>query len=485
MMIVHSHQEKPYIHLFSSNGYSFVLDLHTNRIFSLSVKEAEVIDKWLSDEELARLSSDYPDEVAEIEHLRDQGIFCTELPKELGFGASWDYIKETILNRRMQTVLEITQQCNLRCRYCTYGGGFTDHRVHSAKTMPEKVIRSAIDDSIKCGNMNDRIVFGFYGGEPLLCFDLIKMAVSYANSKVDSKAEIDYNITTNGTLITKEIALFLRKQNFNVLVSLDGPRYIHDRFRVYANGAGSYEKTLTGLRILLNIYPLDLHHKIGISVVVPSTKWITSVKKLWDDEPWLPKALRVQLSVLDAPDGFSMPAPPSDVPDSIRAIWLSYIKTRTQEEPLLSGRLFDPIMAKLHQRARYDDCRERFPLNGCCIPGARRVFVQTDGIYRVCERAHGTPQIGSVSQGVDLSRVKQLIDEYSSSSFHDCSKCFAISVCNQCYNAAYESGRFSKEKKRLACSSLRTAIDSYLEDYGLISQQYQYKLDDWSEIVIG
>lgn len=83
---------------------------------------------------------------------------------------------------------------------------------------------------------------GFYGGEPLLNFELIERAVEYAKKLFGE--DMSFAITTNATLVNDKIAEYFAKNNFNIIISLDGPQEMHDANRLMVNGTGSFEKQL-------------------------------------------------------------------------------------------------------------------------------------------------------------------------------------------------------------------------------------------------
>ncbi|MCP4365623.1 MAG: radical SAM protein [Planctomycetes bacterium] len=443
-----------------------------------------MIEKWLMGAELADLSKVYPKEVAEIDGLRDHGLFCCEPPRDLAFGIDWDGICDKILHERKNTVVELTQRCNLRCKYCTFGGGFKDHRTLSSREMSTELLEKTIDSALSHGDKLDEIGIRFYGGEPLSAFELLQGAVLYAQRRASGK-KVRFSVTTNATLIDKPRARFLRDAGFSVIVSVDGPQYMHDRYRVYPNGKGSYADTLKGLKTLLDVYPPNLHNKISLNMVVPSSEWIAHLEGLWDDEPWLPRTLRAQATRVEAPGGLDLPPrPSSSASQSLKEEWLSCIKKKETGRTTLGVETFDMSLARLHQRPTFARYRQTFFPNGCCIPGARKIYVQVDGTYQICERVHGVPTIGSVTQGINFSQIKRIIEEYSQLSLQDCKDCSVISICGLCYLHAYKSGRFDIKTKRKACSVMKRSREQNLKLYGLISQKYPDKLDEWDKVKI-
>ncbi|MFZ3070522.1 MAG: radical SAM protein [Anaerolineaceae bacterium] len=115
--------------------------------------------------------------------------------------------------------------------------------------MTWKVAKRALDflweHSIDSGEVN----VGFYGGEPLLEFPLIQKVVGYSKYLFWGK-QLTFSITTNGTLLNPEIILFFQEHNFSLGISLDGPKEINDRNRVFANGKGTFDSVLHNINLL-------------------------------------------------------------------------------------------------------------------------------------------------------------------------------------------------------------------------------------------
>lgn len=95
--------------------------------------------------------------------------------------------------------------------------------------------------------------FGFFGGEPLLCFDLIQKTIAFIRQKEgETKNLVSLNIVTNGTLLNKSILGYIKKENINLCLSIDGPENVHNTNRIYKDGRGSYEDTFQSLKLVLN-----------------------------------------------------------------------------------------------------------------------------------------------------------------------------------------------------------------------------------------
>jgi uncharacterized protein len=349
--------------------------------------------------------------------------------------------------------------------------------------MSESVIESAVLAALSHGDRLDEIVIGFYGGEPLSAWGSLVTAVRTAQKHCGSK-RVRFSLTTNGTLLDDPKCRFLSDCGAHVLVSLDGPSALHDRHRVFPDGRGSYTETLRGLKCLLDAYPLENHSLIALNMVVPGPEWFTELERLWEDEPWIPATLQAQANVVTPPGGYKYPVAPAGChAELLEQRWLARLENGAQAQTTLSCSQIDVPLARLHQRSIFRDRQGFFP-NGCCVPGLRRIYVETDGTYRLCERVHGLPKLGNVTEGLDFEAIQQLVHDFCVKSLADCQSCWAVSLCRLCYGDAYECGVFNLEKKRRACEGMRNALQRELQLYCLTSLHHPSTLEEWTRFQI-
>ncbi len=471
-----------WIHRICVDGRDFIHDVLSNRIFSLDSSESEVLERWLAGESLEALHDLFPREVEGIEALRNDGVLCFHPPEKLAFGIGWDEIAHNILHRRDSTVIELTQQCNMRCRYCTFGGGFEDHRIHSNRRMSTEMLLQVVDSALAHSDELPNLKLGFYGGEPLLAFETLATGVRYALEKGKT---LRYSVTTNGTLIDERKARFLNETDATVLVSIDGPSSLHDLFRRSARGRPTHKRVSRGLRTLLDVYGPERRHKIGLNMVVPSLGWVPVLDELWKERPWLPRNLRAKFSLVNTPEGLELPLPPSEAATNKMAEnWLRELHAGRRTSDKVGFRSIDDRMLRFHKRHRFTGGELHYFPNGCCIPGQHKVYVAANGTYEICERVHGVPSIGSLARGMDMDRIRQLIEEYNRQSFGDCQACSSVSNCGLCYKDAYGNGRFDIEKKRRACLDVKAGLRRDLSLYCSIGLYAPQTLDawDWEEL---
>ena len=174
--------------------------------------------------------------IAEIEELIENGLLYS------------DDIYKPIRDRKTKNppvkalCLHMAHDCDLRCRYCFAGtGAFHGER----GLMPFEVAKKAIDFVIKNSQDRKNIEIDFFGGEPVLNFDVVKKTVEYAESEGEKKNKnFRFTITTNGLAITDEQIEYINKHMSNVVLSCDGRQETNDKNRKTVDGQGTYDKII-------------------------------------------------------------------------------------------------------------------------------------------------------------------------------------------------------------------------------------------------
>lgn len=165
--------------------------------------------------------------------------------------------------RRAQLWFHVTNACNLRCRYCYVDKDTTGMTVDDAVRIAEKVCRDAFAHGY------DGINLKFAGGEPLVGYAEVQAIVARIEQLAEREPQfrsVTFSILTNATLVTPEIARYLRDKNIIAGVGLDGIGAVNDRERVTSSGRGSFDRALAGIRHLTDV---DMHPAITC-VVTPS-----------------------------------------------------------------------------------------------------------------------------------------------------------------------------------------------------------------------
>lgn len=150
-------------------------------------------------------------------------------------------VEEIFAERRLRSLnIALTERCNFRCRYGVYSGAFSRRRTHSDKTLSLENGRQIVDWFVRYSAAEPEVALGFYGGEVLLEFATLKNLTAYAERRLGARL-VRVGFTTNGAALTPEICAYIQANDkIKISVTLNGPAEIHDRDRVFADGAPSF-----------------------------------------------------------------------------------------------------------------------------------------------------------------------------------------------------------------------------------------------------
>lgn len=480
---------KPFIKKLKNNHGFYVYDVNSNRILKISEIVYDCLEffGWLDDAHIEKkLSSQYRVEDVRIalkklhKLKKAENLFSGNRINKLSRNHRPNQVAKKLNSQCEHLILEITQSCNMDCRYCSYSGHYYFNRKHSNMSLDINTAKKAIDWFFAHSNEAVSPSVGFYGGEPLLESTLIKDIVKYINGHRDRREDLLFSMTTNGTLLNQKIQDFLVKNNVLLLVSLDGPRHIHDKHRRTIGGKGTFDIIMNNLREFKNRYPDYYNERMGISVVVSSSARYMKIYRFFEDHPELFDSVRFNIAALSLqysdmkPESFDF-----DDGSQIRNLWDLTVdqmkRGLRQVHPFLQNLFFRRIL-RFHRRPLEFLGDFSFP-NGCCIPGHQRVFVKADGTMAVCERVTDDFKIGDVDHGIDIPGIMALEDKYCRQNIASCQECFALRFCSLCYANENNSTMLSEEKKYL-CQDIRQSIEMgltwYLElledDTGIIEE---------------
>ncbi len=233
------------VHQYKNNGYDIVLDVNSGAIHVVDDVTYDVIAMYEShsrDEIVETLGAQYGTDVTaeaydEVQELVDAGELFTKDSYE-------DYIMD--FKKRPTVVkalcLHIAHDCNLACRYCFAEEGEYHGR---RELMSFEVGRAALDFLIANSGNRRNLEVDFFGGEPLMNWQVVKDLVAYGREqeqKFDKRFR--FTLTTNGVLLNDEVMEFCNREMANVVLSIDGRKEVHDRMRPFRGGAGSYDRVV-------------------------------------------------------------------------------------------------------------------------------------------------------------------------------------------------------------------------------------------------
>ncbi|MCR4717359.1 MAG: thioether cross-link-forming SCIFF peptide maturase [Lachnospiraceae bacterium] len=251
------------IHQYQSNGYNIVMDVCSGAVHVVDDVTYFLLEKYaaiyqeinpddekkqrdLTEEEisniLSELSDKYPldelkESLKEIEELKDEGmLFAPDTYRNMVF----EFKKRKTIVKAL--CLNISHDCNLACRYCFASEGEYNG---SRGLMSLEVGKAALDFLVANSGNRRNLEVDFFGGEPLMNWEVIKQVVEYGRSleKTHDK-KFRFTLTTNGVLINDDVIEFANREFVNVVMSIDGRKEVNDYMRPFRGGQGSYDKIL-------------------------------------------------------------------------------------------------------------------------------------------------------------------------------------------------------------------------------------------------
>lgn len=358
-------------------------------------------------------------------------------------------------------VLNVSNRCNMGCHYC-YGGGFQD--LQSGQQMSWSVAKRSVDFLLQRAGSRRKVTLVFFGGEPLLNFELIKRVVLYARRQATERGLfVDFTITTNGTGLTGEVIDFLKRHRFGVTVSLDGPKEIHDRRRVFKNGRGTYEVILPRIRALLDAYR---DRPIGARVTL--TRGVTAVGEIF--------AHLIDLGFAEV--GFSPVTAGPSQGYTLTEAELERVFNEFEElaEQFLKKALNDEYLGFSNLSQIITDFARGTSKTLPCGAGLGLLDVDHNGDIYLCHRFAGTPgaaPLGNVGNGgPSFVRIRTFLNAARTARQTACHQCWIRRMCaGGCYHEALSRYGDPFHPNLHYCDLLRQWMETGLRIYLDIMQR--------------
>lgn len=235
------------IHQYKQGGYNIVLDICSGSVHVVDEVAYDIIALFEANsrEDVLRIAGEkYPEISAEeLAECYDQVLELKEAGKlfaEDSFEPMAGELKQKTAGVVKALCLHIAHTCNLNCEYCFASQG----KYHGERAvMSFEVGKRALDFLIENSGSRRNLEVDFFGGEPLMNFQVVKELVAYARSVEQQKGKnFRFTLTTNGILVDDDVIEWANRECSNVVLSLDGRKEIHDRYRVDYAGNGSWEK---------------------------------------------------------------------------------------------------------------------------------------------------------------------------------------------------------------------------------------------------
>ncbi len=234
------------IHQYKLGGYNIVLDICSGAVHVVDEIAYDIIAVFESlprEEVLAQMAEKYPSvDAADLNECYEQVTALKESGKLFApdtFEPMAGALKQKTSGVVKALCLHIAHTCNLNCSYCFASQG----KYHGDRAvMSFEVGKRALDFLVENSGNRRNLEVDFFGGEPLMNFDVVKQLVAYARSiEKEKNKNFRFTLTTNGVLVDDDVIEFSNREMSNVVLSLDGRKEIHDRYRVDFAGNGSWD----------------------------------------------------------------------------------------------------------------------------------------------------------------------------------------------------------------------------------------------------
>lgn len=385
-----------------------------------------------------------------------------------------------------QITLKVTEQCNMRCEYCIYSEHYPDTKYYSDVYMEWETAKKAIDDYLAHfyhtwkRNNGRKPVIAFYGGEPLLGFNIIKKTVLYVEACY-SQYKFNYTITTNGLLLSDdEISEFLKQHGFWIIVSIDGTKRNHDRYRITRNGKPTYDYIMNIVDEKFSDY--DNIFSVCCYDVTSDLLELTEFYEEMDRRkggkfPPVLRASRINSAFTDFYDNVTNEQF-AEHQRQIEILRNKYLDCILNDEapPIFISLLFSQIFISISERLKFI-ANNPFYCCSCasCVPGDR-LCVESNGVYKICEKTNMQGlEMGTCDEGFNLDLVKNAVCQYNEYILKKCKECNCSRICSLCYASIKTSPTLELDGKNF-CKRTKEFLVNCLAAYTSIAKKKRFNL---------
>lgn len=357
-----------------------------------------------------------------------------------------EHVRKTLANVS-QITFEVTDSCNLKCKYCGYGEFYSNYDMRENKKLDIQSAKLLLDyfkelwNSPLNSSHQQSVYISFYGGEPLLNFPFIKELVNYSRKLNLPRHHIVFSMTTNGILIDRYMD-FLVENQFRMLISLDGEES-DNAYRCYYDGKPAFTDIMRNIEALKNKYPYYFKTYVHFNAVLHNKNSVSRIFHFFKNNfEKIPSVGPLNTSGIRESMKKSFRETYSNVNESL---FKSEDYTYIEQEMFIRLPNIQDLSTFLHRcnSFSYNDYNDLifpekkpplFP-TGTCLPFSRRVFVSVSGKLFPCERIGHQYALGWVNPNkvnIDEGKVADTYNRYFAKLKNQCGQCYLSELCFQC-----------------------------------------------------
>lgn len=436
------------IHKFELNNKKIVLDINSGSVHVVDELIWDIVDLYEKNELvdiIKQLEHKYEEDQIkeacdEVKILVENDLLFSE-PANIG---EINYNKENIVKA---LCLHVAHDCNLKCSYCFASqGDFNGERLHMPLSVGKKALEFLVENS---GNRRNLEV-DFFGGEPLMNFDVVKDLVSYGR-ELENKhnKNFRFTITTNGILLDEEKAKFINENMDNVVLSLDGRKETNDRMRETVSGKGSFDVIVPKFLDFVKLRGDKSYYLRGTftSHNLDFSKDVMFLNELGFD------SVSVEPVVASPENDYALLEEHLDtIVKEYEELSKEYIKAHK------NGKGFDffHFMIDLSQ----GPCFIKRVVG--CGAGVEYLAVTPEGDLYPCHQFVGNEdfKMGNVSDGIQKTELRNEFRQANVFSKEECSSCWAKFYCSGgCHANAYNFNNDIKNPYKIGCEMEKKRIE--------------------------
>lgn len=433
------------IHMFKLNGINTVIDVNSGSIHILDDMVYDLLenDNYKCSEKLDRLIDKYSKEeidegLEDIKYLIDNEMLFTD---------------EVVLKRKIKPVvkamcLNIAHDCNLKCNYCFASqGDFGGQRM----LMPYEIGKKALDLLVKLSENRRNLEVDFFGGEPLMNFEVVKKLVEYGRSiEKEYNKNFRFTMTTNGVLLDDDTIDFINEHFVNVVLSIDGRKEIHDNMRRTNNDKGSYDLVVEKFKETVKRRKGETYFARG-TFTNKNLDFVNDVLHMRDLGF---KSISIEPVVTEPTEEYALREEHIErINKEYEKLALEYLKASKNEDDKFNFFHFNIDLDK-------GPCLYK-KMSGCGA-GTEYLAVTPDGDLYPCHQFVGDEDfiIGDVEKGITNDKIYNLFENTGITTKEKCTNCWAKYFCSGgCHANAYNFNNDINEPYGIACELEKKRIE--------------------------
>lgn len=421
----------------------------------------------------------------ELIEAENEKLIMQQGSADMSYWFDVDEYLRTFQSKTRHLMIGVTEACNMRCKYCVYGGHYEYERSHSERFISYETARKAVDFFLSMSKEEAK-VFDFYGGEPFLNFEVIKEITEYISKTVQN---YEIFITTNGTLLTDEvIKWFIENKRVRLFISMAGIPKTHDSLRVFQNNNGTFSTIKNNVLKIRKADYTAYSSRITFVFNIFDERQLFEIRDFWKNEEMFSGIANLpEITVIDCVEddgavanlGQGFKNQLNHFGDPLKE-YINLLKSSISNDVFV--KYYDDKFLLIHRRL-FDNNASY--ISGVCRPFINKVFVDVNGTVHPCENFTYSDNFGSVFDVLQPQSIKLLLDQYLSVRSEHCKDCWCARLCTLCYRDIIDrDGSTNRIRGERLCSAERIAVENLLKQYCTVLENGDDLLDHLYDVII-